>query len=474
MAASSNDILTVRIPFVGNPNNRDTVTSKDQRFVNAYFDVLKTAEGVPEYYLVKRPGASRLIQPSGGAGVGRGVYVWRGDRYSVVGDKLYKNTTDLGVTLTTTTGQCGFAETRPGAATQYLGINDGQKLYLIATGGVVTTVTLNFPNPNTTDLIYFDTYFFTQDSNGKIYQSNSDDPTTWDASKVITAQMFNGTGIGMAHQNNMIFAFSDRSFQAFYDAANVSGSVLTNVEQVAQQIGCASQSSIVYDGEEIIWVANHNSGGFSVMKMAGASNIDRVSTPGIDRILRAEGTAISTCVGQWFEIAGHSFYALKLTTANRTLVYDMDNGLWLEWQEAGSSNSFPFVSYAQYNGTLIAQHATDGYLYTLSESTYQDNSVNFTVLGRFKRLDLDDNRRKFVEKLRMIGDKQASTTNVSLQYSDDDYNTLSTARTYDMSTINPYRSNFGNFRSRAWQISYAGANPLRLQALELSFRLGTN
>lgn len=473
VGVSQDDIQTVRIPFVGNPNNRDTVTTKDQRFVNAYFDVLTNAEGVKDYYLTKRPGGARLIQPSGGASSApRGVYVWRGDRYSVYGTKLYKNTTDLGVTLTTSSGLCGFAETHQTAATQYLGINDGAKLYLIATGGAVTTVTVNFPNPNTTDLLYFDTYFFTMDTNCKIYQSNANDPTTWDASKVITAQMYSGIGVGLAHQNNMIFLLSDRHFQGFYDAANVSGSVLTNVEQVAQQLGCASQNSIVHDETFVIWVSNSNSGGYSVMSMEGASGMDKISTPGIERLLRAEGTGITTSNGSWLKIAGHTFYVLKLTTADRTLVYDVDNKLWLEWQIANGTTAFPFVAYAQYNNTLIAQHTTDGYLYTLSESTYQDNAVNFTVLGRFKRLDLDDDRRKFLRRAELVGDIQASTTNVSLQYSDDDYNTLSTARTMDMSSTRPYASNFGNFRRRGWQISYAGANPLRLQALELKVRMG--
>lgn len=400
------------------------------------------------------------------------MYVWRGDRYTVVNNKIYKNTTDLGVTLTASSGACGFAETRPGAATQYLGINDGAKLYLVATGGAVTTVTVNFPNPNTTDLIYFDQYFFTMDSNCKIYQSNADDPTTWDSAKVITAQMYSGTGVGLAQQNNMIFCFSDRHFQGFYDAANVSGSVLTNVEQVVQQVGCASQGSLAHDELQIIWVSNSNTGGYSIMKIEGASGIDKISTPGIERILRAEGTSISSCIGSWLRIAGHTFYTLKLIGANRTLVYDVDNHLWLEWQASDGTSAMPFVAYTQYLNTLIGLHATDGYIYTLSESTYQDNGSNFTVLGRFKRLDLDDNTRKFPKRVTLLGDVQSSTTNVSLQYSDDDFVTLSTARTFDMSAADPYQTRFGNFRRRSWQISYAGANPLRLQSLEIKLRLG--
>lgn len=471
---AKDDIETVRIPFVGSPNNRDTVTSKDQRFINAYFDLYKDASGAKHYYLCKRPGVARLIQPSGGTGTGRGVYVWRGDRYSVVGDKIYKNTTDLGVTLTTTTGLCGFAESRPGAATEYLSVNDGAKLYAINTAGAVTTVTVNFPSPNTRDLIYFDTYLFTLNSDNTVCQSNSDDPTTWDNAKQITAQMYNGSGVGLAHQSNLIFVFSDRHLQGYYDAANVSGSVLANVEQTAQQIGCASHDSLVHDATQIIWVANTESGGYSVMKMEGSSGISTISTPGIDRILRAEGTSIASCIGSWIQVAGHTFYLLKLASANRTLVYDLDVDLWLEWQEAGGTGAWPFVSYAQYNNTLIAQHATDGYLYTISESTYQDNSVNFTVFGRFRRLDFDDERRKFVKRAELIGDVQSTTTNVSLQYSDDDYVSLSTARTLDMSLVRPQVTRLGNFRRRAWQIGYAGANALRLEALELKVRLGTN
>lgn len=469
-ATKKGDIQTARIPFVGNPNNRDTVTSKDQRFVNAYFDVVTNAEGQKYYYLVKRPGYALHSAPSAAAN-GRGCYSWRGDLYSVWGNKIYKNTSDLGVTLGGTSGICGIAETRPGAATQYLSINDGLKLYAIATDGTVTTVT-TIPNPNTSDLVYFDQYLFTSTTNNAVYQSNADDPTTWDGSKFITGQMYNGSGVGLAMQSNMLLALSDRHVQAFYDAANASGSVLTNIEQAAQQIGCAAQDSIVFDENMVIWVSNSNSGGYSVVKMTGAANVERISTSGIERILRGEGTSISSAVGNWITIAGHTFYLLKLASANRTLVFDVDNELWLEWQSSDGSSALPFVSFTQHSNTLIGQHATNGSLYTFSEGTYQDAGSNFTVLGRFKRIDFDDDRRKFVQRASLIGDIQSSTTNVSLAYSDDDFVTTATARTLDMSKAHAFATGLSNFRRRSWQISYSGANPLRLEALELKLRMG--
>jgi hypothetical protein len=472
MAGSpTDDISTVRIPFIGNPTNRDTVTSKDQRFINAYFDVVKRTDGEKTFLLVKRPGYAQNTAPSASA-TGRGIYSWRGDLYTVYGTKIYKNTTDLGVTLTTSTGICGINETRPGAATQYLAINDGAKLYLISTTGVVTTV-VTMP-ANTGHLIYFDQYFFVLTTTNAIYQCNADDPTTWDSSKFIFSQMYNGSGIGLAQQNNLLVAFSDRHIQAFNDSANVSGSILSNVEQAAQQIGAASGGSIIGDEALVLWVSNSRNGGYSVMKLDGLSSLSSVSTSGIERLLRGEGTSISSCIGNMFRISGHKFYALNLISANRTLLYEINDDTWLEWQASDGSSRLPIVAFAQHGNALIGQHETNGKTYTFSESTYQDDGSNFTVLGRFRRMDLDDNRRKFIRKAYLLGDIQSSTTNISLQYSDDDYATLSTARILDMSKINVFADRLGNFKRRAWQISYTGANPLRLEGLELKLRIGTN
>lgn len=469
-APKSEGIQTVRIPFLGNPTNRDTVTTKDQRFLNVYFDILEGAEGAKAFFLVKRPGYSQLNQPPAGAAVGRGVYSWNGNLYSVFGTKIYKGTTDLGVTLTTSSGLCGITEVHPAATTQRLCINDGVKLYLIATNDVVTTVT-TIPTPNTRDLIYFDRYLFTLKTDGSIWQCDLDDPTVWDVTKIIYAQMYNGIGVALGHQNNLVYCFSREAIQGFYDAANASGSVLSNVEQVAQQIGCSSKDSLFHDEQLMIWVTNSTTGGYCVAGMDGSSGFTPLSVPGVERILRAEGSSITAVIGNYIRVAGHRFYILTLSAQDRTLVLDLDAKLWLEWQSP-AGGKWPLIRFAQHNGALIGQHATNGYLYTVSEATYQDDLTNFSVLGRFRRIDFDDNRRKFVKSAELIGDVQSTSTPVLLQYSDDDWNTLSTARTMDMSLARTLAPAMGNFRRRAWQIEYTGANPLRLEALDLKVLMG--
>ena len=526
ISSSLGSIRSVRIPFLFEPSFRPGVDkTKDARFVNCYFDPMSIPVlGDTKYWLTKRPGYYQLIWPvpsvvatalvgsttytiktigntdftligatantvglvftASGAGTGtgtavpytqaRGIISWKGDVYSVFGNKIYKNTTDLGVTLAGTTGRCGLSFTRPGAANQYVCVNDGVKLYCIAaTSGTVTTVTTNFPTPNTGDFIYKDGYFFVLKSDNTLWSCELDDPTTWDPTKWITSQMLNSSGVGLANQTNVMFVFGTTSFQAFYDNANATGSPMNNNEAAMQQIGCAAQGSIVSDEAVVTWVSNTTTGAYSVYTLDGITGVREIGYPALNRLIRAENTDVSKIYAKMIRTAGRRFYLLQLPTQNkRTFVYDYDTNLWVEWENAAGTDIFPLFDSYQHLGTLIFQHPQNGWIYTVDQSVNQDDATNFTVLARFNRFDFDTVARKFVQRINLIGDKQTSTCNVSLQYSDDDYITLSTARTLDMSLTRSFCSNLGNFRRRSWQISYAGNTPLRVEALEMKVRLG--
>jgi hypothetical protein len=400
------------------------------------------------------------------------VYSWNGKIYSVAGTKIYSNSTDLGVTLSTSTGICQFAESRPSAATQYLSINDGEKLYQITTGDVVTTVTA-IPTPNTRDLIYFDGYLFTMKTDGTIWNCALDDPSTWAGDAFVTAIMQNGVGIGLARQNNYLQIFSDKGMQTFFDNANATGSPLLNIEQGMLTIGCASNNSIRFDESDVTWVGKSQTGGYAVWNLNGISNAREISDPTIERLLNAEGSSISTCRAKMIRTNGHRLYILDLMSANRTLVYDFELNIWYEWQGAGVSTRWPIADTYEFNGDLIAQDESNGWIYTVSPTTYQDNGTSFTTLVRTGRVDFDTKMVKYPRRFYVIGDQQATTTPISVQYSDDDFQTLSTARTIDLVDYNPFVVLTGGFKQRSWQFSYTGANPLRVEAFEMTYRLGT-
>lgn len=473
---SYDELKIIRVPAIGAMKFRGTSASKDQRYVNGFFDVLTDPETQKkQYFFVKRPGYTQTggIRPPVGNATARGTYSWNGKLYSVWNNKIYSGTTDLGVTLSGSTGHCGFAETKPSAGTVYLGINDGVKLYLISSSDVVTTITVNFPTPNTTDLVYMDGYFFVLKADGTIWNCNVDTPGTWDVSKFLTAQQYNGAGVGLAHQNNILIAFLDRATAMFYDNANSAGSPLNLYEQAVQQYGCSSQNSIVTEEQSVMWVSNARDGGYAVMRMDGISSFKDVSTSPIEKVLRAEGTSISSCNAFGIRVAGKFLYVLSLSSSGRTFVYDYDEDLWTEWEAAAGSAAWPITAVTQHLNTLVVQHNTNGWLYILSESVFQDDSTNFTVLWRTSRIDFDTNQRKFVRMVDLLCDIQSSTANASLQYSDDDYTTLSTARVFDMSQPRCFATNFGNFRRRSWQVSYAGNTASRWESLEFRIRLGS-
>ena len=543
MPKESQEIERIRIPLIGTALNRGTDKDKDQRFVNGLFWASENPEtGKKTFNFVKRPGISLLNQPGAGAAVGRGGYSWRGSLFSVSGTKIYKGTTDLGVTLTTSSGLCHFAETRPGASTQYLGVNDGTSLYLIDTSDGVTvlnnvaitsssvanpttitatahglttgnkvvirnhagstpslngttyTVTVTgantftipvnvtvggtggtigvFPTPNTGSLVFIDTYWEVQKSDATIWNCSPDDPTNWPTDGFITAQMFQGSGVGMCRQSNYLLSFQTNSLQAFFDNANASGSPLLNYDPAGRQIGCVSENSISGDEALATWVGGSNTGGYTVWQLEGLTNLQDIGTTHVKLLLNAEGTSITTCRAKYAVVGGKEVYILDLLSQDRTLVYDFDTKIWTEFQVAGAATRWPIIAVVEHNNALVGQHQSNGKWYTISSTVYQDESVNFTVLARFGRVDFDTMQRKFVKGYEIIGDKQSSTTNVTFQYSDDDFVTLSTARTVDMSATRPFLPQGGNFRRRAHQLSYTGANPLRIEALELTYKLG--
>lgn len=539
------DIETIRIPILGSPGNRGTDETKDQRFVNGYFwEVKNPVTGKATYFFVKRPGLALRSQPTGGAAVGRGIYRWKGAIYTIAGTKILKNSTDLGVTMRTSTGLVSFAETRPGATNQYLGINDGTDLFLVDTTDKVTilnnvaitsssvanpsvivaaahglttgnkviirahtgstpdingtaytitkidansfsipvNVTIGgtggtigvFPTANSGALLYVDGYFMVFKTAGvALYNSEVDDPTTWDPTKFIVAQMFDRVGVAIARQNNLVIVFSEASVQAFYDNANATGSPFTNYESAIQQVGASNQGSIVQDEALVTWVGNSFTGGHTVWKLDGITNLKEIATTPVRLLLDSEGASLSNSTGSLIRIGGKRFYILQLSASSRTLIYDYDLDIWSEL-EATDGTGWPIISTTEFSNVLVGQHPTNGKLYNILPTTYQDDSVNFTVTAQFGRLDLDTNRRKFVKSYDLLGDKQSTTTPVLFQYSDDDYNTLSTARTFDMQYSRPFLTRGGSFRRRAHKLSYTGSNPLRLEGLEMRYRLGDN
>ena len=204
-----------------------------------------------------------------------------------------------------------------------------------ASTGVPTKVTdVDYPGGMTParntvpGIVYLDTYFFVMDTSGRLYNSAADNPTSWTALGVITAQYENGAGVAIAKSQEYLACFKEYSVELFYDAANPVGSPLSRVDNGFIKLGCASGTSLADINGQIFFISQSKQKGRAVHAMVGTQHT-KVSTDAVDRIINADNLATVHAYG--IRVDGHDLYVLTLVTSNITLVYDLTSQHWVQW-----------------------------------------------------------------------------------------------------------------------------------------------
>ena len=469
---------TIDIPLSGMPLQRDTST-KDQRNVNVLFEAYQNplTQG-RTIYAVKRPGLSNFSQPPLAAATGRGLYLWAatGKIYSVFANKIYSNTTDLGVTLAASSGKVWFTETSATDANRVLIISDGTDNYNITTGDVITQIDegddAQYPQANLGSIVYIDQYIFQGQADGEIWNTEVNSVTSWLGTGVVSSAQYGDALEAIAQQKELLVAFGKTSTEFFFDNA-ASGSPLQRIVQNSFQVGMAAKETLAQSGDVLMWVSEASAkgdGGRSVWKLDGLNKLKEVGSVSLSRFLAAEGTSISSATAWMERVAGHLIYVLNLSSANRTFVYDVDYDMWSEWEIAAGSAKFNGAYATSGNGTIYVQDATNGRIYTFSPTVYQDSAANFTVTIQTDNYHFGSPMMKFQEGLWIIGDN--TTGNLNVAESDDDYATFNATRTIDLSQTRKFLAEGGGFFQRAYRFTYADNYALRLSLMSLKLKMG--
>ena len=467
---------TKRVNFISNPQQRSSDATKDFRLVNMMTEVITSPIGDnKKYYVKSRPGMTQAYTTQTGAG--RALFYWTygGNSYcmAVVGNKVYANGTAV-LTLTTSTGDVGFTEFLTSTNVSKLILLDGTKGYVFTAYNTATEITSsNFPTPHVPTPIFLDNYLFVAKANtADIYNSNLDDPTTWTSGNYISAKMYPDTIKALSKNNNFLYAVGSSSVEYFYDNANASGSPLTAQPTAVQQFGTVSGASVVQTDKEVILVGETNDGGHTVWTIDGFKETE-IGIPAVKSSLAAEGSNITTCKGFEIRVSGQKLYILCLTA--RTWVYSFTPKMWSEWQ-SGSSIFLGNDGTDGPNGMAYILDASNGKVYKMDETYFTDNGAAFTCIIVTAKLDFDSINRKFMSRFALVGDIPDSTgaeNSVTVQWSDDDYKTWSSARTLDFNADLPAIKQLGQFRRRAFKISYALPHLLRLEMMEVDINKGS-
>ena len=469
------DYDTVKLSILSQLTNRGSSGSKDAITYNGFYDVFKDA--ISEKTIAsftKRGGITANTTIFGSGGAGRGIYYWTrtSKYYSVIANKIYSNTSDLGVTLAGSTGKVWFEEAT--GTSDCLILGDGTNLYKIATNDAVTQITDgDLPSGPVSPVSMNGYVFVIKNGTDEIWNSDVDDPTAWTATSFLSAEMYPDNLVSLARQANYVVAFGTYSTEFFYDNANATGSPLRRQDAVAAKVGLAAQGSVAQVDKRLIFIGQTRAGDPGVWQFDSLTP-QVVSDEYIDRILAAEGSSLSSATGFITKHKGHTFYVIGLTS--RTLVFDMDQKLWVgDWSiyNAGAHAVLPF-KYATEgaSNTTMLLHNTDGKMYQLDPTTYQDTAGAILCWIVTMRIDFGGNHWKRMFRVEIVSDRQSSGT-CTLEFSDDDYQTWSTARTLDL-IVRPYTKALGVFRRRAFRIKHTANTDFRIDALEFDYNDGVH
>ena len=298
------------------------------------------------------------------------------------------------------------------------------------------------------------------------YNCEINNPYSWRSDSFVSAESFSDPIIALARQNNYIVAFGENNTELFYDAVNETGSPFSRRDDFLLQTGILTPYAITQAERFVTWVGRSDAGKSAVWVMDGFQPRE-VSTEYIEKILSSE-TNVSGIFGYGFRIIGHFFFLINLPTANKTLIYDLEESVWHEWSYNGAE--MPFNFYTDAAGTAVLQHISNGSLYKLDPTAYSDfDSSTISCLAVTQKHDFDTNKRKFIHRVDVVGDQ--ANTNVTFSWSDDDYQTWSAGASLSLSERGYFMRN-GSTRRRAFKVLHEAPSPLRLEALEVVYTQG--
>lgn len=463
----------------------NTVTNGlDQRKVNSMYELVKNSvTGKATLYLVKRPGTAIANASYGVTGqvaylVSKGAGLFGGDVasqwvFSVSGTDVRASnsggTTTVILTAASTVPSIVDKTAISGTDTLVLQTyNTGSGAQRFWFSSAIATFT-EITDGDFTGLShqgkaeFLDGYMFVLDRTSKaIYNSDLNSLANWTASNYITKQIKQDTSIGLIKFGKQILAFGNESVEGFVNNGNPTGSPLISAPQLSSNVGLilnqaayghyyAQVKDKIYFRGRIGTATQH-----SVIAYNGQT-FEKVSTPAIDKILNMNGAYSVdrfSCTG----VYGVSFALDPVTaTTQRWLVFFPD---WNEWFEWNSTVFCPVGNGIYQLGVGANQHKI--YLISSTADNWQDEGTDYTWTHQFQ-LPSDGNQRKFMPYMALKGDTARSAQSISVQFSDDDGQNWSSARTIDMTGTQKSLFRNGSFRgARQVRLFHAGNTEVRL------------
>ena len=338
-----------------------------------------------------------------------------------------------------------------------------------ASGSTTLTFTTSYPGTTVSGAVFVDGYYVVGTPQGLLYNSNVEDPTTWQAINYIGVVSAADPLLAIGRTANYIVTFGTYHMEFFYDAGTSPGSPLLPYQNSVIQFGIASEFSLVQMDNTLIWMSTARQKGYQVMALSGQT-AQVISNQYIERIInRCDPTQAYAFS---IKISGHSLYVLTLRDLGYTLVYDFAQNGWTYWSSVENNQETYFLGqfYAKYGTLDLLQHAITGTIYNFDPNTYQDYGNPINVFARTPLVDGDNNLRKFWRSVQIVGDKVDSYALV--RYTSDDYQTYSAWQNVNLNTSKSEVHRLGQGRRRSFDLLHQDNCALRLEYFEVDVESG--
>ena len=353
---------------------------------------------------------------------------------------------------------------------------NGVKTYAYTVAGGITSdlnsIDIDFPATTVKGITYLNGATYVMQPGGQIWNSVVNSVSVngdWGPLNFIASQIEPDDGVFLSKQLVYLVAFGQWSTEVFFDAGNTSASPLGPVNGSKISYGCKVATSVQKIDDRLLWISATQSAGIQV-SILSELNHTVISTKAIDRLLQSAN--LTTVYSLQLKINGHSFYILTLKDSNLTLVYDIVEDQWHQWTDE-DGNYFPFVAYTyDASGNHVFQHETDGGLYYVDIDYYTDAGEKIVVDIYTPNFDANTARRKHLNIMKFYGDQEVGSI-LHVRSSDNDYKDWSNFRPVDLSLKTPMLTNCGTFVRRAYHFRHWSNTPLRLQAVDVQYDLGT-
>ena len=313
-------------------------------------------------------------------------------------------------------------------------------------------------------IVFLDGYFFAYASNGTIYQSDSNDPSSWVATNVINAD-YSGDGIKciFRHGNYIVVAGETGTIQYFYNAGNPTGSVLSvaeNLTVTGLNILAAPVNTSVgsfFVGSSASSQAINTTDNVALYRLTGVNTYEKVSDDVWSGIIKQSAI---TRVGL-AEIGDKSLLLLHATSATAIIAYDFNiKQFSVITMDDAITSSF---------GVYFTKSGSTSLFSWAAGNTWTDSSAAYTLTIQTEPQDMNNGMDATDTWADLLADTESSGT-TALDYTDDDYVTWNPfgAGTFDM-TVNKKRiTGGGTHNIRAYRLTHSANTGFRAQILRIN------